>query len=378
MKLDSADDRYEVAVVGGGPAGAAATRVLASRGRSVALVEASTYDEWRLGETLSPDIIELLRTLGVAKRFEEIPKIRSNGIRSCWGEGAPHVRSFMTTPHGAGYHIDRAAFDRMLAEAAGEAGTKTMVGTRVTSCLFDASDRTFTLELEQFAAGEECSSTSPRTSIRADALLDATGRTASIARYLGGHREVTDRLVAAAARFRIDHKECGRYTLVEPVPDGWWYSAPLPGGRAVIIKFTDTDLLGPCRQRGPWRDALERTAETATRLDEATYEQGPNVATVLSHRLRRSLGRKRWLTVGDAAMCVDPLSGSGVKLAVDTGVRGALAMDAWLDGDRSQVEAYRQKLNNGFDAYRDRKREYYVLEERWPKRTFWRRRRESE
>ena len=60
-------ESFDIAIVGGGPAGAAAAlsaRQLRPNLR-VAIVEASSYDSWRAGETLSPGCQEILRGAGM-------------------------------------------------------------------------------------------------------------------------------------------------------------------------------------------------------------------------------------------------------------------------------------------------------------------------
>lgn len=374
--MKDATDRYDVAVVGGGPAGAVAARTLGRRGRRVLLVEASRFDGWRLGETLFPSIREPLAALGVADGFEDLPAVPSNGIRSCWGTPEPEARSFVTSPYGTGWHVDRTAFDRFLVDAARRVGVTVALGTRATRCEFAATGRTATLALDPVEDGGPQSGTTPE-SVGVDGVIDATGRTATVARWLSGERAAHDALVAAAARYRAPSEQCGRYTLIEATGDGWWYSAPLPDERVVVAWFTDGDLVGDRHEPEQWRDELAETTRTAARVADGSFERGPVVAGAVSHRLRRTLGADRWLAVGDAAMGVDPLSGSGVERAIDTGVRGALAMDDWLDGGREGVEQYESDVDAEFDAYRKRWRSYYALEERWSDRPFWRRRHDA-
>jgi flavin-dependent dehydrogenase len=347
--MKDATDRYDVAVVGGGPAGAVAARTLGRRGRRVLLVEASRFDGWRLGETLFPSIREPLAALGVADGFEDLPAVPSNGIRSCWGTPEPEARSFVTSPYGTGWHVDRTAFDRFLVDAARRVGVTVALGTRATRCEFAATGRTATLALDPVEDGGPQSGTTPE-SVGVDGVIDATGRTATVARWLSGERAAHDALVAAAARYRAPSEQCGRYTLIEATGDGWWYSAPLPDERVVVAWFTDGDLVGDRHEPEQWRDELAETTRTAARVADGSFERGPVVAGAVSHRLRRPLGADRWL---------------------------AVAMDDWLDGGREGVEQYESDVDAEFDAYRKRWRSYYALEGRWSDRPFWRRRHDA-
>ncbi|WP_380676696.1 NAD(P)/FAD-dependent oxidoreductase [Salinigranum sp. GCM10025319] len=363
--------RYDVAVIGGGPAGAVAACVLQRRGRDVALLEASRYDDWRLGETLTPITRRLLVALGLGEEFDRVDAVPSHGIRSHWGQADAAVRSFLANPYGHGWHVDRQAFDRRLAEAAERAGAAVHRGTHVKACDFDAGG--CSLALERIEA-DTSPDTDGQCSIHADGVIDATGRRSVLTRRLGGDSTVHDRLVAVAVQYRADLDTVGRYTLIEATTDGWWYSAPLPGDQLIVMWMTDADLLGGVKRRAGWHEWLNESGSTRERVAEASIVRGPKVAAATSHRLRRPPGTDRWLAVGDAALAVDPLSGSGVQRAIDTGVKGALAMDRWLDGDRSDAERYERELDDAFEEYLDRRRDYYGLETRWAERPFWRRR----
>src|SRR4051812_46129429 len=112
----------DVAVIGGGPAGAATALRLARDGAAVVLYERSDYRRPRMGETLPPSVNPLLRELGVWDRFAALEPVPSYQTASAWGGPEVAERSFIFSPHGHGWHADRAAFDRMLVEAAADAG----------------------------------------------------------------------------------------------------------------------------------------------------------------------------------------------------------------------------------------------------------------
>src|SRR5882672_4257013 len=115
---------FDVAVVGGGPAGAVVSLCLARLGWRVALLEATTFDGERYGETLPPEINPVLRELGLWNSFQAISPLPSPGIISVWGESVPSETDFIRNPHGPGWHIDRNRFDEMLCTEATKAGAQ--------------------------------------------------------------------------------------------------------------------------------------------------------------------------------------------------------------------------------------------------------------
>jgi 2-polyprenyl-6-methoxyphenol hydroxylase-like FAD-dependent oxidoreductase len=83
-------------------------------------------------------------------------------------------------------------------------------------------------------------------------------------------------------------------------------------------------------------------------------------------RLLRAPGdRTRWLAVGDAALAVDPISGSGVVRALRTAVAAAGAARPALDGARDSLAAYDDDRNRECTAYLVERASYYAME-RWP------------
>src|SRR5262249_30899192 len=166
---------FDVVVAGGGPAGAVAALDLSRRGFRVALVEQSAYENFRVGETLPPEIRRLLMKLGVWERFLTSEHIESHSIRSAWEVPTVRHHDFLYNPYGCGWHVERASFDAMLAGAAADAGAELIVSGRITAFDEDVSGQW----LLEIATGGK------KRSFLCRLLVDATGRTATIARKLG-------------------------------------------------------------------------------------------------------------------------------------------------------------------------------------------------
>jgi flavin-dependent dehydrogenase len=97
-----------------------------------------------------------------------------------------------------------------------------------------------------------------------------------------------------------------------------------------------------------------------------------------SHRLVRGVqpgrGTFPWLAVGDAALAVDPISGSGVVRALRTAAQAADALLAALSGDGEAVPAYDRGLDEACTRYLIERLGYYEAEGRYPDAPFWQRR----
>lgn len=363
---------FDVAVIGAGPAGSATARRIALHGRLVALIERSRFDEPRVGESLAPEVQPLLAELGVWQEFLALESLPSHGTLSLWGEATPQVHSHLTSVWGCGWHVDRLALDRMLAEAARSAGAVLLCPTTLVRC--DRSADGWVLELQERS---DDSSKQHSFRLRANVVIDATGRAAGLASWVGAQRFLFDHLVGVATEFTgIDTFREG-YVMVETTSDGWWYSAPVPDGRMMVMLMTDGDLCGRADlgSNPAWCGRLQTAGATRARVAEGTPSWGPRVFSAISQRLHRRHKRTPWLAVGDAALAVDPISGSGVVRALRTARACAETALTLLDSQMlDAIEAYEAERDLECTTYLYERALYYGIEQRWQGSEFWQRR----
>ena len=71
---------YDVAIIGGGPAGSTVAITLAGRGRSVVVLEQDKFPRFHIGESLLPYSMDALDRLGIRDRVEIVATDLSAGF----------------------------------------------------------------------------------------------------------------------------------------------------------------------------------------------------------------------------------------------------------------------------------------------------------
>jgi flavin-dependent dehydrogenase len=344
--MTAAAERVEVAIVGGGPAGAVLAGRLATAGREVVVFERSPAWHWRAGGVFaSPAAVAALRRAGLeagtlAEVTRHIPAMRvetgGTTFRLTYGAetGGPPAVGF-----------DRSRLDPILLERAAAAGAQVRTGWTVTATEPDAGR----LEVRD-PAGRAIV-------VGASVVVGADGPHSVVARGAGVARPVRlDPRVGLTYHLADPDQSTCRDARMRVLRDGYVGIAPVPGGRVNV-----GIVLGRS-----WRPALLRdgaraivdaivAAIPATDEDPAAWRAGLPLDTVagawpLGHRVTRRAG-ERWLLVGDAAGFLDPFTGEGLHRALVSAELAAAAILArHRGGATSAFAAYERAMQRRFLA----------------------------
>lgn len=360
------DKQLNIVVIGGGPAGcAAAIRLAAEPGISVTVVERGDYRGYRAGETLPPQAAGLLAGLGLWNDFVAAEPASVSQIYSAWASSELQVKPLMFQPHGRGWHIRRTWFDRLLAQAAIVAGASLYTQTKVQS-IAPAVDGGWMLELS--GQGED--------RLQADFVIDASGRARKMARQVMIEPVASDQQLALVAycdmaRQVLADEDNG--LLLETVPAGWMYCAPVTTRQCVVVLMTNHATLQTSAQaKAIWQQAVNESRYIQQRLNGYLTPSEVIIYPSRSQLTERCFGES-WVAIGDAAMAYDPLTGMGItKAMADAEQVAEKIRQAFRDSQSIDFSDYAQKHQRAFAHYADNRRAFYQMEKRWPNAPYWR------
>lgn len=353
-------ERYDVAILGGGPAGSVCARALARLGHSVVLLAEDRPHRWRAGESCGPS---LQRTLARTCGLELSPRGGEplTYFRSSWGSADLDWRNFGFWHAAPGLVLNRESFDKSLQQAAEASGVAVLRDCRAAAC--------------RRVGTSWCIGGHHGThglSLQADFIVEATGSAARSPACAGARRYFFDDLVCLSVELDR-HPSMSNTAMVESCAQGWWYAAPIAAGRQIVALFTDADFVAAHSQRQLMRAQL---AATRHFRDIACIEDHGKIRVSNARTsIRNVLWRGAWLAVGDAAWSLDPLSGSGVERAVADGAAAAVVLSKALkDRDTEPLRAHAHARASAFRDSLVAQKHYYAKERRWTDQPFWSRR----
>jgi geranylgeranyl reductase family protein len=288
---------YDVAIVGGGPAGALTAHLLASQGRSVVLIEKNSSPTRKVcGEYLCPQGVKLLTELGLQETLEGTRLIQ--GMRIVSPQGKIVNSRF---PSGEGRAVNRRHFDGALLALA-KKSADVREGVRLVD--FKWNDNQWHLHTS-------------RGPIEARFLVGADGRSSLISKKFDNDVPETAKRVAIHVFVQSDEPN-DNFGEMHLFKDGSYVGVDPTGQFEVNLSLvaeatTVRELGGPGRALFHYINQSDNLRE---RFAVSLTGVKPSTVFPIQHRTKSICPVANAALVGDAAGFVDPITGEGIYNAL--------------------------------------------------------------
>lgn len=351
---------YDVAVIGGGPAGSTAATLIAQQGHRVVQFERDRFPRFHIGESLIP------QTYHVLKRLNMLDKLKSSHFIKKYSVQFVSERGRLSEPFyfwdhkpeesSQTWQVRRSEFDQIMLNNAREHGVDVFEGARVHEVRFE-NDR---------ATGVRVSldDDSGIHDIAAKVVVDASGQQSMVMDKFG-LREWDPVLKKAAlwtywkGAFRDTGRDEGTTVVLQVQgKQAWFWYIPLHDDIISVGVVGPHDYL--FRNRGTsdfeeiYNQEVAKCPGLIPRIQDAERCDIFRAQKEYSYRARKAAG-DGWTLVGDAYGFLDPLYSSGVLLALRSGMVAADAINEGLQkGDTSaaQLGKWEPDFIKGMDRIR--------------------------
>ncbi|HJH32135.1 MAG TPA: NAD(P)/FAD-dependent oxidoreductase [Methanosarcinaceae archaeon] len=316
-------DRYDVIIVGAGPAGSIVAKTVAYAGLDVLLIEKRQEigDPVRCGEGVGK--------FHLRQHIEPDPRwicADVKGSRIFSPDGTKIEMAEEISGGEVGYVLERKLFDRALVNDAASAGADIMVKTRATGLIIE----------DDFVCGVKLMHLGEEYTIRSKIVIGADGIESKVGRWAGIDTSIKPSDIETCVQFlvagiEIDQNYCDFYLGTEIAPAGYIWIFPKGKNQANV----GIGMLGSKSGKGKKRAVTLLTDFINKHMPDGKIIEMVVGGVPVSGTIECTIANGLML-VGDAARQSDPITGGGIINAMDAGkIAGKVAIESIAAGDVS-------------------------------------------
>lgn len=331
---------YDIAIIGGGPAGSTIATLLAKKGRNVILFEKEKFPRYHIGESLVTGVMPILKELGIDSKMKKEDFIKKYGITLVWGNHSkPWKISFEEAdPNNDAefkytFEVERDKFDYILLQHAKDSGVKVMENTLVKKVNYE-NGRCIGLSYRNNNDEE-------LIDINSNFVIDASGQSALISKknkLINYDEELKNLAVWSYFKDgkRYEDTEYGNI-IIENIKDGWLWYIPQRNNITSVGYVAPTVRFKKQNIKNLLTESINKSSEVKNMLENATEISQRRTIKDWSYHSEKFAG-PGYLLTGDAAGFVDPLFSTGVFLAMNSASLGARIINDILDSPDNEEQ----------------------------------------
>lgn len=358
-------NEVDVVVIGGGPAGATASTLIAQQGYSVQLFERERFPRFHIGESLIPETYWVLRRLNMLEKMKRSDFVHKYSVQFVNSNGKLSEPFYFVDhkPHECSqtWQVLRSEFDQMMLENAAEHGVQVHEATRVLDVIFEG-ERALGVRVKP--------DDGPEREVRAKVVVDASGQSHLIASRF--NLLVKDAVLKKGAlwtywegAYRDAGKDEGATIVLQTKnKQGWFWYIPLHRNIVSVGVVSSFEYLFD-KSRGDhetiYNQELDNCPACKDRVSIGRRVADFYATKDYSYKSTKCAG-DGWVLIGDAFGFLDPLYSSGVLLALKSGQLAADAVAQGLaknDTSAAQLGKWGPDFVTGMDRMRRLVCEYY-------------------
>lgn len=320
--MTDARENFDAAIVGAGPAGSSLAIRLARAGLKVLIAEKSDFPREKLcGEFVSPECLDLLSDLGVFPTVGS--EIRKTVFYSLSGRSVEVESEWFGGTAGSALGLSRALLDSILLDRCLSVGVEVRTKTTAAAMINDGGGLSG-IRLKGFDG--------PEAQVTARIYIDATGRQRVLARKFVASGATTQpaKHVAFKTHLRgaaIEDRTCEIYSY----PGGYGGCNAVENGLSNLCFIVSADQVkaNASIAENIVRNVVFRNNRAGNVLEHAVAEKEWLAVPIERFGTASVVPCEGLITVGDAAAFIDPFTGSGILMALES---SAIAADAITRG----------------------------------------------